>query len=93
MCYLNCSSHRPLVPPLRGFARDAKDAELLFFSFAVERTAKEKHSQFSCKNRIIYDCLSRNSVSSFAGRSRILAFRPLSGKLKKSPLAFSAALR
>jgi hypothetical protein len=36
--------HRPLVPPLRGFARGTENTEIFNLSIAVERTAMESHS-------------------------------------------------
>jgi len=35
-------SHRPLVPPLRGFARGAEIAEENVFPFSAERAEKGK---------------------------------------------------
>ncbi len=69
------------------FAKDAKDAELQDFSFAVERTAKEKHSAFDWWTSIIDRYLSPTKVPPCPLGLRILAFRPLSGKLKKSSLS------
>jgi hypothetical protein len=92
------ASERFYSPPASSasgrFAGDAKVAERLKFSFAVERTAKEKYSQSNCKKKNIIEKLSAsNRILSFPTGLRILAFRPLSGKLKNISFAFSAALR
>ena len=70
------------------FAKDAKIAEKkYYFSFAVERTAKEKNSSLS-DNLTTDEGALFTAASLGPKRLLIFAFRPLSGKQKNktSPL-------
>jgi hypothetical protein len=72
-------------------ARDAENAERIFFSFAVERTAKENYSAASLhKKYLAISLIMKNDIAVSHWRE-VLAFRRLSGKLKNITLCVLCA--